>query len=203
MRVFQLCLSESIGGVLTNGRCAHAPHPTPGLGEAKEGASLVGCVHTLPTLLLAWARLVWGGPTDVAPRPTPGWARPWSRCAPSAGNLLRGCGLGLPAAQCPSGCSLSLRWSRPGLSGACRLVSGTEPGGPPSLPGPVSSLSGGWPQGSTHGWPPAGPAHRFLNPASGRSCCVVLSLPCCPRPGFTVGLAGRWAPRSARLGCPH
>ena len=69
MRVFQLCLSESIGGVLTNGRCAHAPHPTPGLGEAKEGASLVGCVHTLPTLLRAWARLVWGAPLMWPPAP--------------------------------------------------------------------------------------------------------------------------------------
>ena len=180
MRALRLCLSESTGGVLTNGRCAHAPHPAPGLGEARAG-----------------------GLTDVAPHPTPGWARPWSRCTPSAGNLVRGCGLRLPAAWCPSGCALSPRWSRPGLSGACRLVSGTEPGGPPSLPGPVSSLSGGWPQGSAHAWPPAGPFHRFLNPASGRSCCVLPSLPCCPHPGFTVGLAGRRAPRSARLGCPQ
>lgn len=32
----------------------------------------MGGVHTLPTPLLAWARLVQGGLTDVAPRPAPG-----------------------------------------------------------------------------------------------------------------------------------
>lgn len=90
VRVFRLCLSESIGGGLTNGRCAHAPCPAPGLGEAKEGVSLMGCVHTLPTPLLAWARLVQEGLTDVAPRPAPGLGKAVELVHTQSGEPLEG-----------------------------------------------------------------------------------------------------------------
>lgn len=131
----------------------------------------------------------------------PGWVRPWSRCKRRARNLVRACVLRSPAAWCPSCWSLPLRWSRPGLPGGHRLVLGTVPGGAPFPALGPFPLCWGWPRGSTHGWPPAGPACGFLNPASMWSLLSPLSLPrTLPGPGRRAPLVSPAGPPTPTAG---
>lgn len=131
----------------------------------------------------------------------PGWVRPWSRCKRRARNLVRACVLRSPAAWCPSCWSLPLRWSRPGLPGGHRLVLGTMAGGAPFPALGPFPLCRGWPRGSTHGWPPAGPACGFLNPASMWSLLSPLSSPrTLPGPGRRAPLVSPAGPPTPTAG---
>ena len=158
-------------GGLTNGPCAHTPRPAPRLGKARAGG--LTNVAPRPAPRLGEARA--GGLTNVAPRPAP---RLGEAVEPvQTRNLVRACVLRSPASWCPSCWSLPLCWSRPRLPGGHRLVSGTVSGGAPFPALGPFPLCRGWPQGSTHGWPPAGPACGFLNPASVWSLLSPLSSP--------------------------
>lgn len=146
-------------------RSAPSVWPGPGLHAPRLRAGLVGggglgpvCPAALPSQALKeegrpvfrlyLSESIGGGvslmgPVHTAPAPLPGWPRPWSRCTRRAGRLVRGCGLGSPAAWCPSCGSLPHRWSHPGSLEAAGVRHYVGWGPSPAL-GPFP-LCRGWP----------------------------------------------------------